>query len=607
MRSREFTYRARPVCVASFLLLSFALALVQAPARVPAQDRPAVDSPEWPAEAVRAPRGMVVSDEAEATAAGVEILKKGGNAVDAAVAVGFALAVVQPAAGNIGGGGFMLVRMADGRTGMVDYRETAPGRSTREMYVRPDGTLDAQAALAGYRAVAIPGTVAGMELALRTYGTMKLADVMAPAIRLAEQGFPVGEGLARSLTSSRPLLQRFSASRRIFLNDGVPYKPGEILRQPELAATLGRIARRGAREFYEGQTARELAEEMSRMGGLITMEDLAGYRAKLREPLRAKYTFDGVEWEVITTVPPSSGGTAILETLNILESVELKGWDDAASVHWVTEAMRRAFADRAAFLADADFATVPVRGLTDRRYAAELRATIHPERASSSREISHGDPFRFDSVASSGARQTAPVEPFRDGHTTHYSVVDAAGNAVANTYTVNTGYGAGVTTTTGFVLNNTMDDFTTHPGRPNYFGLMQSEGNTIAPGKRALSSMTPTILVRNGQLSFVSGSPGGPTIISAVLLSVINWMRLGMDAQQAINAPRFHHQWLPDELRVEETLSPAVRAELERRGHTVRAVPWRWLGQVEAIGIDPGTGERLGAADPRRGGHAAGY
>jgi gamma-glutamyltranspeptidase / glutathione hydrolase len=340
---------------------------------------------------------------------------------------------------------------------------------------------------------------------------------------------------------------------------------------------------------------------------LITFEDLAGYQARLREPLRATYTFDGVEWEVITTVPPSSGGTAILQALNILETIELKGWDDAQSVHWVTEAMRRAFADRAAFLADADFAPVPVRGLTDRRYAAERRATIHPERASSSREIGEGDPFRYDPVA--GARSLPEVfaEPFADRQTTHYSVVDAAGNAVANTYTVNTGYGSGVTATTGFVLNNTIDDFTGHPGVPNVFGLMQSEANTIAPGKRALSSMTPTILVRDGQLSFVTGSPGGPTIISAVLLTALNWMRLGMDAQEAINAPRFHHQWLPDELRVEETLPASVRAELERRGHTVREVPWRWLGQVEAIGIDPRTGERLGAADPRRGGHAAGY
>jgi gamma-glutamyltranspeptidase/glutathione hydrolase len=608
MRDHDFTLRALPAGIASLLLLGLALVLAAVPAEVPAQDRPAVDRPAWPAEAVRAPHAMVVSDEAEATAAGVEILKKGGNAVDAAVAVGFALAVVQPAAGNIGGGGFMLVRMADGRTGMVDYRETAPGRASREMYVRPDGTLDAQAALAGYRAVAIPGTVAGMELALKTYGTMKLADVMAPAIRLAEQGFPVGEGLARSLDSSRPLLQRFSASRRIFLKDGARFQPGDTLRQPELGATLRRIARRGAREFYAGQTARELAEEMSRMGGLITMEDLAGYRARLREPLRAKYTFGGVEWEVITTVPPSSGGAAILQMLNILEPVELKNWDDAQSVHWVAEAMRRAFADRAAYLADADFATVPVRGLTDRRYAADLRGTINPERASSSREITHGDPFRYETTAGGAARGGGVLlEPFADGQTTHYSVVDAAGNAAANTYTVNTGYGAGITTTTGFILNNTMDDFTTHPGKPNYFGLMQSEGNTIAPGKRALSSMTPTILVRDGKLSFVTGSPGGPTIISAVLLSVLNWMRLGMDAQAAVNAPRFHHQWLPDELRVEETLPPAVRAELERRGHTVRAVPWRWLGQVEAIGIDPRTAERLGAADPRRGGHAAGY
>jgi gamma-glutamyltranspeptidase/glutathione hydrolase len=569
-------------------------------------------TPDWPAKPVRGQRGMVVSDEELASQAGIEILRKGGNAVDAAVAVAFALAVVQPAAGNIGGGGFMLVRMADGRAGFVDYRETAPGRATRNMYIGPDGKLDTEAATLGYRAASVPGTVAGMELALRTYGTLKWAEVIAPAIRLAEQGFPVSEKLARSLRAARSRLQRFSASRRIFLKDGALYQPGEIFRQPELAATLRRIARDGAKEFYQGQTAHELADEMARMGGLISLADLAGYRAKIREPLRAKYRFHNTDWEIITTVPPSSGGVALIEMLNILEPFELKSWNDAQSVHFVTEAMRRAFADRAEFLADTDFAPVPVRGLTDPRYAAIRRASIQPDRASTSRQIGAGNPAAFESAGAAAPAAAEPPDPAwweheagRAGHTTHFSVVDAAGNAVANTYTINDSYGAALTVASGYLLNNTQDDFTTQPGVPNMFGLLQSEGNTIAPGKRALSSMTPTIVLRNGQLSFVTGSPGGPRIISATLLTILNWMRLGMDAQAAINAPRFHHQWMPDELYVEETFPAEVRAALERMGHSVRVRSW--IGQVEAIAIDPATGERLGAADPRRGGVALGY
>jgi len=590
------------------VLITLLLLGLPAAAQVATQATTPIEQPNWPAQAVRGSKVMVVSDEELASQAGIEILKKGGNAVDAAVAVGFALAVVQPAAGNIGGGGFMLVRMADGRTGLVDYRETSPGKGSREMYIRADGTLDSRAALEGYRAVAIPGTAAGMELALRTYGTMKLAEVLVPAIRLAEQGFPVDEQLARSLRSSRPLLQRFSGSYRTFLKNAELYNAGDILRQPELAATLRRIAQGGAAEFYRGQTARELADEMARMGGHVSLEDLAGYQAKLREPLRSKYNINGVEWEVITTVPPSSGGVAMIEALNILQPFELKSLSDAQTIHWIAEAMRRAFADRAAFLGDTDFARVPVRGLTDPRYAAERRATIDPLRASTSEQIRAGNPAAYETSAGGGSGEspTAP-EPLRDGQTTHYSVVDAAGNAAANTYTINTGYGGGVTSTTGFLLNNTMDDFTTQPGKPNVFGLLQSEANTIAPGKRALSSMTPTMLLRDGKLSFVTGSPGGPTIISAVLLTMINWMYFGMEPQGAINAPRFHHQWMPDELVTEHTLAAEVQAELERRGHKVRSVPWRWLGQVEAIAIDPKTGERLGAADPRRSGVAIGY
>ncbi len=599
-------------CLLALLMLAFspAGALLAAPAPQQAPAQPDLQAgelaqPAWPAQAVRAPKAMVVSDEPLASEAGIEILKKGGNAVDAAVAVAFALAVVEPAAGNLAGGGFMLVRLADGRTGLVDYRETAPGRATHDMYLRFDGTLDSDAATIGYRSVAVPATVAGLDLALHTYGTKKLSEVIAPAMRLAEQGFPVSEKLARSLRAARPRLQRFSVSRRIFLKDGDLFAPGDTLRQPELAATLRRIARGGAAEFYRGRTARELADEVARMGGLLTREDLAGYQAKIREPLRAKYTTNGSEWEVISTPPPSSGGVAIIEALNILAESELKSWNDPQTVHWVAETLRRVFADRAAYLADPDFARVPVRGLTDPRYAAQLRATIDPERASSSSAVRAGDPSAFDGPAASVGALPAGPRP-EGAHTTHFSVVDAAGNAVANTFTINDSYGSAVAASSGFLLNDTMDDFTTQPGVPNkLFGLMQSDANAIAPGKRPLSSMTPTILLRDGKLSFVTGSPGGPRIISATLLSLLGWMRFGMEPQAAINAPRFHHQWLPDILWIEETFPALEAQELAARGHNVQRRSW--IGQVEAIGIDPQTGERLGAADPRRQGAAIGY
>jgi gamma-glutamyltranspeptidase/glutathione hydrolase len=612
MRPRLLT-----VSVAFSLLFPIApFALAQAPDKASLQiDEAAGEAsqPNWPAEPVRAAKAMVVSDESLACRAGIEILEKGGNAVDAAVTVAFALAVVEPEAGNLGGGGLMLVRMADGRAGFVDYREEGPGRATPTMYVRSDGTPDPEASTIGYRAIAVPGTPAGLELALRTYGTMKLPEVMAPAIRLAEQGFLVSEKLARSLRSARPVLERFSMSRHTFLKDGALYAPGEILRQPELAATLQRIARHGAAEFYRGETAHELASEIASMGGFLTLDDLGHYRAKIREPLRATYSIHGSQWEVITSPPPSSGGIALIEALNILAPVELKAWDDAQSVHWVAETMRRIFADRAAYLADADFAPVPVRGLTDPRYAAELRATIDPMRASSSKVIGAGNPLPFDSASGPAAGSPSAAsydwllrEAARAGHTTHFSIVDAAGNAVANTYTINDSFGSGVTTATGFLANDEMDDFTTAPGQPNkLFELIQSSANAPGPGKRPLSSMTPTILLRDGRLSFVTGSPGGPRIISATLLSILNWMRLGMDAQQAINAPRFHHQWMPDAVYVERTFPEATVRELERRGYKVTLRSW--IGQVEAAAIDPKTGERLGAPDARRQGAAAGF
>jgi len=559
----------------------------------------------WPRDAVRGAKAMVATDEELGSNAGVEILKRGGNAVDAAVAVGFALAVVEPVAGNIGGGGFMLVRLADGRATFLDYREVAPGKATRNMYIKPDGKLDEEASVIGYKSVAVPGTVAGLELALKTYGTMKLAEVMGPAIRLAENGFVVSDKLARQLQEEKAGLERFPISRRIFLNDGKMLQAGDTLRQPELAATLKRIAKSGAGEFYRGETARMLVADMANSGGLITLEDLAAYKPRVREVLRAKYESGGHQWEVVTSPPPSSGGVAIIEALNILRDVPLKNWDDVESVHMVAEAMRRVFADRAAYLADPDFAKVPVAGLTDPCYAKELAGTIDAHWASSSKEVRAGKPHACGATAAAAAPETL-VSLGEGPHTTHFSVVDAAGNAVASTYTLNDSYGSHVTSTAGFLLNDEMDDFTTQPGVPNaLFGLIQSDANAIAPGHRPLSSMTPTILLRDGKLSFVTGSPGGPTIISATLLSVINWMRLGMDAQAAINAPRFHHQWLPDQILMEEDFPESTEKALQARGFAVKRRGH--IGLVNAIGIDAESGERLGAADPRDHGSAVGY
>ena len=584
-----------------------------------------IASPEWPSAAVRSHGGMVVTDEPLASEAGAEILRHGGNAVDAAVAVAFALAVVEPEAGNIGGGGFMLLRMSDGRSSFIDYRETAPAAASRDMYLRPDGSLERDAATLGYRASGIPGTVDGLDLALRIWGTMPLDRVMAPAIRLASAGFPVSEKLARALEAARPRLERFSRSRKIFLRNGHLYRPGDTFQQPELARTLSRIAKHGAAEFYTGGTGWSLTRDFHHNKGLLTPADLAGYVPKVREPIRVQLHEQGVRWELLSAPPPSSGGVALAGVLEMLDTQDLARWDtgapaasaDAAarSLHWIAESLRRVFADRATFLADPDFFHVPVRGLVDPRYAAERRNTIDGDRASTSASIRAGNPIPFDTQPQPGqnvaqradadAREAAMRDAAHGAHTTHFSVVDAAGDAVSNTFSLNDSFGSAVTAPGGFLLNDTMDDFTTHPGSPNQlFNLVQSDQNSIAPGRRPVSSMTPTILLRNGQLSFVAGSPGGPRIVSATLLTVLEWMRFGGDPQVLINAPRIHHQWLPDVLYVERTLPAEVIRALEARGHTVKVRSW--IGQVNAIGIDPVTGDRLGSPDPRRAGAAAG-
>lgn len=525
---------------------------------------------------------MVVAREPHAADAGLAVLKSGGNAVDAAVAVGFALAVTHPAAGNLGGGGFMLIRFTDGRTTFLDFRERAPERASREMYLAPDGK-PSRDSIVGWRAPGVPGTVRGLELASRTYGRKPWAELLAPAIAIARKGFPVSHGLAQSLRSK--LLAQFPESRRIFQRDGRYYEPEERLVQPELAATLERIARHGASDFYEGETARRLAAAMAANGGLITLSDLKNYAAVERKPLTGRYH----GYEIITAPPPSSGGVGILQMLGVLEGsgYEKPGAGAAATIHFMAETMRRYYADRSEYLGDPDFVNVPVSGLIDKAYLAKLRSSIDRERATPSSQVRPGAPAGHES-----------------SETTHYSVLDQEGNAVAVTYTLNGGYGSGVTVPgLGFLLNNEMDDFTSKPGAPNYYGLIQGEANAIQPRKRPLSCMTPTIVLRGGRLYVILGSPGGPRIITTVLQVLVNILDFGMNLQDAVDWPRFHHQWLPDRLYVEPWFSPDTLALLESRGFQLEKV--RSIGEVAAIRCEGGWIE--GAADSRVEGKAAGY
>jgi len=533
---------------------------------------------------VAARHGMVVSSESNATKAGVEILKEGGNAVDAAVAVGFALQVTYPFAGNIGGGGFMLIRMAKGDSVMVDYREEAPGAATHNMYLDASSNPIRNASIVGAKAVGVPGSVAGLALAEQKYGKLGLARVMAPAIRLAKNGFTVGYALSRSLQHSARLLNQFSESKRIYLRDGNPYQPGEVFKQPQLAHTLELIARDGARGFYEGEVVDEIVASMRQNGGIITREDLSSYRAKLRKPLTGQFR----GYTVITVPPPSSGGVALLEMLNILEPLDLGAADSYQSMHLMVEAMRRAFADRAAYLGDTDFVSVPVHALISRKYADTLREEMLAAKPDA--PVSAGKPAAYES-----------------SNTTHFSVVDAEGNAVSNTYTLNNGYGSGLTVAgAGFLLNDEMDDFASKPGSPNMFGLIQSEANSVAPHKRPLSSMTPTIMVKDHQPVLVLGAPGGGTIINTVLETVLNVIAFKMDVLEAVITPRFHNQWMPDKVFLEKWgFSADTVDKLKAAGYHVVFVSR--IGDCEAIQIDPGTGWRFGADDPRGGGLALGY
>ena len=557
-------------------------------------------------ETARGTKGMIAAVEPFAAEAGLEIFRQGGNAVDAAVAVAFALAVTHPLAGNLGGGGFMLIHLADGTDVFVDFRETAPGAATADMYLGPDGKLAVGASTRGWRSSGVPGSVAGLALALEKYGTLPLETVMAPAIRLARKGFPVSTRLAEQLRQHGPRLGRNLESRRIFLRDGKFFEPGDKLVQKDLARTLQRIARKGAGEFYSGALAADFVRESAFGAGLFTREDMSGYRAVIRQPLRGSFRGH----TIVTAPPPSSGGVALLETLNMLE-VLLGAKDapgEAATLHLLTEALRRAFADRARHLADADFAEVPVAGLVSKDYAAACAATISREKASPSASLETPDPRRFGG---------SPASVRREGdNTTHISVMDAAGNAVALTTTLNDSFGNGITVPgLGFLLNNEMDDFTTQPGAPNeLFQLVQSDANQIEPGKRPVSSMTPTLILRDGQPVLALGSPGGGRIISAVTQVVLNRLQFGDDLALAIARPRIHHQWLPDALYVEEDgFTSAQLDALRARGHTVLSITElvssrpATVGRVTAVERNPQTGELYGVADARDGSVARGY
>lgn len=543
---------------------------------------------------VRGKNAMVASQHELASRVGVEVLKKGGNAIDAAIAVGIALAVVYPEAGNLGGGGFMLVRFKDGSSTAIDYREMAPKAAHRDIFVDAKGELirGEGGSTVGYRASGVPGTLAGFELAFKKYGSgkVKWSDLIEPSVKLAAEGYVLTNRLAVLLYNYREWLAKYPDSNRIFLRNGKYYEEGENFKQPELAQTLTRISKDGAKEFYAGRTAQLIADDMKANNGLITLEDLKNYVAKERVPLKGTYRGH----EILSMPPPSSGGIVMLQVLNMLEGDDIRamGSGSSAKFHVLAEAMRRSFADRAEYMADADFADVPVAKLIDKKYAAERRATIDLEKASASKDIKFGN----FSTSSEGTE------------TTHYTVVDAEGTVVSNTYTINDLYGSRVTIKgTGVLMNDEMDDFAARPGRPNLFGLVQGERNKVEGGKRPLSSMTPTIVMtKDGMPWFALGARGGPRIISAVIQSVINVIDHDMNIQAAIDAPRIHMQWLPDELAYEMYgISPDTMKILTSYGHKFAQRPGN-IASATGIMIDK-DGVRLGAIDSRSDGVAVGY
>ena len=522
--------------------------------------------------------GMVASEQGLATQVGLDILKQGGNAIDAAVAVGFALAVVLPNAGNIGGGGFMVLH--DDKTGKdvaIDFREIAPAKASRDMYLNNQGNVIDGKSLFTHDASGVPGTVAGMEYALKKWGTMPLSKVLEPAIKLADKGFIVSDVLAQTLKEEKSTLGKWSASKAIFFKNGEPLKSGDLLVQKDLAKSLRLIAKQGAKAFYQGEIATKIAKEMQSQGGTMTLEDLKAYKVVERQPIIGDYR----GYKVVTMPPPSSGGVHLIEILNMLEHYPIKedGVNSAKNIHHMAESMKLAYADRSEYLGDPDFVKIPVTGLTSKAYANERVKTIDDNKARLSSNIKPGKP-----------------QPYESDQTTHFSVMDKAGNAVAVTYTLNLNFGSGIVVEgTGILLNNEMDDFSVKPGVPNAFGLVGGTANAIEAKKRPLSSMTPTIVMKNNKPWLVTGSPGGARIITTVLQSVVNTIDHEMNPAEAIITPRVHHQWLPDELRVEEGISPDTIKLLQDKGHKV--VTKAPMGRIQIIQADDSG--FYGYSDPR--------
>ncbi|MBW4009476.1 gamma-glutamyltransferase [Moraxella osloensis] len=522
--------------------------------------------------------GMVASEQGLATQVGLDILKQGGNAIDAAVAVGFALAVVLPNAGNIGGGGFMVLH--DDKTGKdvaIDFREIAPAKASRDMYLDNQGNVIDGKSLFTHDASGVPGTVAGMEYALKKWGTMPLSKVLEPAIKLADKGFIVSDVLAQTLKEEKSTLGKWSSSKAIFFKNGEPLKSGDLLVQKDLAKSLRLIAKQGAKAFYQGEIATKIAKEMQSHGGTMTLEDLKTYKVVERQPIIGDYR----GYKVVTMPPPSSGGVHLIEILNMLEHYPIKedGVNSAKNIHYMAESMKLAYADRSEYLGDPDFVKIPVTGLTSKAYANELVKTIDDNKARLSSNIKPGKP-----------------QPYESDQTTHFSVMDKAGNAVAVTYTLNLNFGSGIVVEgTGILLNNEMDDFSVKPGVPNAFGLVGGTANAIEAKKRPLSSMTPTIVMKNNKPWLVTGSPGGARIITTVLQSVVNTIDHEMNPAEAIITPRVHHQWLPDELRVEAGISPDTIKLLQDKGHKV--VTKAPMGRIQIIQADDSG--FYGYSDPR--------
>ncbi len=529
---------------------------------------------------VAAGEGMVVTSHFLATRSAVDVLEKGGNAVDAAVTAAFSLAVTQPRSGNIGGGGFMLISSEqEDEVVAIDYREKAPGKASRDMFLDKEGNADSTLSRYSHLAAGVPGTVAGLGLALERYGTISLREAMAPAIKLAEEGFVVTPRFSDGLKDKEEMLKKWPSSAEIFYKpDGDYYEPGDLFVQKDLAATLKRIAEDGVREFYQGKTAELLVAEMAAHGGLITMEDMKNYAPVIREPVHGTYR----GFDIYSMSPPSSGGTHIVQILNILEGYPIAqyGHNSARTIHLMAESMKRAYADRSFYLGDEDFVTVPLKGLTSKDYAAQIRGKINVDKATPSSTIAPGK-----------------VLPFESDETTHFSIVDKYGNAVSNTYTINFSYGSGILVEgAGFLLNNEMDDFSAKPGVPNAYGLIGGEANKIEPGKRMLSSMSPTIVKQQGKNFLVTGSPGGSRIITTTLQVIMNVIDHGLNIQSAVAAPRIHHQWLPDVLRIEEGISIDTINILKEMGHTIEQRSA--MGAIQSIMIKDGM--MYGGADPRR-------